>query len=615
LKTRIQSIIIALFSFFFVSAQSCGGLEWVGAESGQERAIIYVHPELNGRYKKEIDQLRSDIEKSSRVLLRIVNNERRIPKNLNVLAIVPSNLAKQYLPTISQLDSSEYLIQSNGSYLILTANDVKDKWAWSQGILRLNQELTGSLWLWPGEVGKHVPAKSKISFCSDKQILVKNHLKKWIYFTAKEKRTEIVDWMNWYGLPVRPSFRGGHAFKNWEGKYTSTNPEIFATQKGIGKNSKPSAFSKFVLSEQSYQNLILQEWRSAGRPNIWNVSPNDGLGFDVSSATRAWDPAWMSAIEDKKLTDGICDLNGQMRDCNFTPRYLRLWSELLATMRKENPKAKLSAYAYGYYRKLDSTDSVPDGLVIELIDEYDFVNLQSWINSGAEVYLRPNWWHMGGAAPFMRPNQEGGFIEDALKKGVSGVSMDALLGYWGVQGVNYYVSTRLIQRPDLTTKKVIEEYASAFEGAEKEILAYLEYVENFSLSLGIPPIMGSRGVQYFGPYKKKWEEKGARIRPLKGSYVIASSLYDDEFLKEARKLLAKASGNSANAEAQLKIDFLKSGLDSFEIIRDYIAGGNATGKQIPSNQKELSAALEVFHVQYVLSQDNVMDRLARFGKL
>ena len=186
------------------------------------------------------------------------------------------------------------------------------------------------------------------------------------------------------------------------------------------------------------------------------MSPNYGLGFDVSTTTRAWDPDWMDAVQDKKLTDGICDLNGQMRDCNFTPRYLHLWSQLLTAMRQENPKVKLSAYAYGYYRKLDLNDNVPAGLVIELIDEYDSVNLQNWILSGAEVYLRPNWWHMGGAAPFMRPKQEGGFLEDALKKVVAGVSMDALLGYWGTQGVNYYVSTRLVQRPDLSTQEVLK---------------------------------------------------------------------------------------------------------------------------------------------------------------
>ena len=613
LKTRIQAIVVAFFSFFFVNAQSCSGPEWMGVESGQEKAVIYVHSELKGLYKKEIEQLRIDIEKSSGVLLRVVSNEQGIPKNLNVLAIVPATIARQYISTLKSLDSSEYLIQSNGKYLILTANELKDKWAWSQGILRLNQELTGSVWVWPGDLGKYVPAKSKIVFCSDRQILAGQNLKKWVYFTAKDKRQDVIHWMDWYGLPIRPEFRGGHAFKGWEMKYANSNPEIFAVQKGIGKNSKPSEFSKFVLSEPNYQNLIIQEWRAAGRPDFWNVSPNDGLGFDVSATTRAWDPDWMDAVQDKKLTDGICDLNGQMRDCNFTPRYLHLWSQLLTAMRQENPKVKLSAYAYGYYRKLDLNDNVPAGLVIELIDEYDSVNLQNWILSGAEVYLRPNWWHMGGAAPFMRPKQEGGFLEDALKKGVAGVSMDALLGYWGTQGVNYYVSTRLVQRPDLSTQEVLKEYASAFEGAEKEILDYIEYVENFSLSLGIPPIMGSRGDQYFGPYKREWEKSGSKMRPLKGSYVIASSLYDDEFLKEARKLLTKASEKAANPQAQARIDFLKSGLDSFEIIRDFITGSNSSSKPIPSNRKELSAALEVYDSQYVLSIDNVMDRLSRFG--
>ena len=606
---------IAIFSVFFINAQSCNGVDWIGVEAGQEKAVIYIHPELKAVYKKEIEQVRKDIEKSSGVLLRMVSNEQGIPKNLNVLVIAPSDVAKQYLPSLANLDSSEFLIQSGGRFLLLTANEVKDKWAWSQGILRLNQELTGSLWLWPGDLGKYVPTRSKISFCSDKQIRVKKSLKKWVYFTAKDKSQELNDWMEWYGIPIRPEFRGGHAFKNWEVKYANSNPEIFASEKGIGKNSKPSDFSKFVLSEPSYQNLILQEWRAAGRPNFWNVSPNDGLGFDTSPATRAWDPAWMSTVQDAKLTDGICDQNGQMRDCNFTPRYLRLWSDLLTEMRKENPTVLLTTYAYGYYRKLDPSDTVPQGLVIELIDEYDMGNLQNWINSGASVYLRPNWWHMGGAAPFMRPNQEGSFLEDAMKRGVEGVSMDALLGYWGTQGVNYYVSTRIVQRKDLTTTEAISEYCSAFEGAEKEILEYIQYVENFSLSLGIPAIMGSRGDQYFGPYKKEWEKRGSRMRPLKGSYSIASGLYDDEFLKEARKLLSRASEKAANSESQARIDFLKSGLDAFELIRDFIAKGNKSAKPIPSNRKEMSLALEKYHNEHVLSLENVLDRLGRFGKL
>jgi hypothetical protein len=150
---------------------------------------------------------------------------------------------------------------------------------------------------------------------------------------------------------------------------------------------------------------------------------------------------------------------------NLARRFVRFWNELLVRMRKENPEVTISTYAYSCYREPPGDVKLEPGMVVGLVNSYSGTAVwQKWNEAGARLFLRPNWWHVGGSAPHIPLHAQGEYFRYAQAHSMIGFDFDRLRGEWGTQGALYYLVARLSVRPDLSIDQVIDEYVSALVG-------------------------------------------------------------------------------------------------------------------------------------------------------
>jgi hypothetical protein len=253
---------------------------------------------------------------------------------------------------------------------------------------------------------------------------------------------------------------------------------------------------------------------------------------------------------------------------------------MLDTMREENPDVTLTTLAYANYRlahpemePLGYEDALTISLVPDNWTEEEYRSLSEWQRIGATVIMRPNFWFVGYAAPYMPLHEAGRFWEHALDTGIIGWYSN-MLGYWGSQGPYYYLVTRLCARPDLTVDEVLDEYTSAYGAAAPAIDDYLTYWERVTEEADWPDWAGHFQTED-GWFEQQMEKYDLNAHPFWSSWSILPLLYTDERLAEARAVLDRAEALAQDQMALQRIEFLRDGLLHLELSRDAVELANA----------------------------------------
>jgi hypothetical protein len=427
----------------------------------------------------------------------------------------------------------------------------------------------GVLWLWPGKLGTVVKKKNTLSIDRNIDKVVRPNLERRIlkYWGRDE---EVFDWVDSHMLGSRSDFKFGHAFRDWWNKYHESFPEYFAVPPQEFNQPWPNSKQvKLNIGNPSVESQILMEWIEAGKPNNWNVAPNDGIGWCTSAESRKLDPLDYNIISSKDIWLG---------KENLTQRYFSFWNSLLRKMELINPDITLSINAYGVLRDFPTDITPPSNLVVSVVNSYN--SYESWIKwegAGAKLMLRPNWWHVGGCAPHLPLHKAGNFFKFAYRHGMIGFYFDSLLGYWGCQGVYYYLIARLSENPNLAVDNIIGEFCSGFGNAAPEIKRYISYWENFTTKAAYPiPAGGIVSIDIEGLYVKAVQKHNLPLHPIKGSWTIIPYLYTDEVLAPAFNILDQAYvlAKRDDKEVLERINYLYNGLVYLRNIRNYLIDGD-----------------------------------------
>jgi hypothetical protein len=274
-------------------------------------------------------------------------------------------------------------------------------------------------------------------------------------------------------------------------------------------------------------------------------------------------------------------------------------------MREINPNAHLQTYAYSAYMSAPPVESgvtVHNGIIAGFVAyPWSRDDWQAWSSAGASLYLRPNWWDYEAGAPALALHREGGFFAFTRENGSVGFDFDSIIGYWGTQGLRYYMIARLSSRPDLTVDDVIDEFVSAFGAAAPAIRDYISYWEAFTESVGYPRISGDVPD---GLYATTIQEHGLSTNISRGSFQVIPYLYTDEVLGTARGFLDAASALAVDEDAPVKarIEFLRDGLAELEKVRDVMQLGYADRE----SAEFLQAADELKQMRVDLTERHVV---------
>lgn len=478
----------------------------------------------------------------------------------------------------------------------------------------------GVRWLWPGEAGTHVPRHSELQVPAlavrTQPDLEQRCLLAWVvareqdpYQSGQVLRTseqvcrDAILWGYRHLLGSRTSLRFNHSFAHWWDTYHEAHPEWFAKPPAGQQQPYPQPRRvKLCVSHPGVAEQIVQEWRDAGRPESWCVGPNDGSGWCTCDKCCA--------------LDGIEQDRDDMwfhRGVNLTGRYTHLWNTLLPRLRAERADVRLTCYAYSAYRDTLPDTRVAEGMLLAVVHTYDERARQQWSNwsaAGAKLFLRPNWFHMGGCYPHLPLHAAGEYFRFARDHSMVGFVFDSLLGYWSTQGPFYYLIGRLGCRADLTVDEVLDEYCSAFGAAADVVRQYLDYWEQHTEELACPvPAGGAISQDENGLHERTCADMGIGNHPLFASWLVLPTVARDEVLQPARDLLDQARKTEPAPEVLARVNFLQDGLDHLVRIRDLIELCYA--EALPEGVSE--ADVERCRLDLIRRQDELTSRHVVWG--
>lgn len=429
----------------------------------------------------------------------------------------------------------------------------------------LSQKI-GVRFLWPGDCGTAVPALSQIVIDRG-EINFRPALIMRAFFQNKAPES-VRAWTDKHYLSEErapQNMKKVHAFKDWYKKYSSSRPELFAVNPkgGIEPISKDPTRAKLRNSSPAVLAAIREEYVREGRPDYFCISPTDSAGYDTSDASMALDPEPYSKED---VWAGKVDL---------TDRHVKYYNSVLAELRKENPQVEIIVNAYAAMRNVPKTARLtPGAFHVQMIPTWypdDYPTWLGWSEQASAMYLRPNWPHNGGSSPFYPLHKIGATIEFAYAHKMQGMSVDALLGYFGMRAPFYYLIVRKMAHPEIPTAVILDEFTSGFGAAKDEIKAYVQYWEDYSEKMAMPVSAGGgQGGDPNGLYLTTMAREKLPDNPLVGSWFMMPYLYTDEVIQPAMDILEKAQAKATGADRE-RVQYLIDAYVPYKMQRDLIA--------------------------------------------
>lgn len=594
---------------------------------GRAAALIVLDPQADESIKDAVRRFTETVKRSTGATLPVMTpeEETKIDASLARVFVGDSPRAAHEGLDSRSLPPETWRIQAGDSKVFVIGAADGPAFKSNPGVVsrptlwalnHLLEEQLGVRWLWPGELGTYVPRRRDLVIpradltrqpaLEFRSLRLLNRPGK-PFASADSRldqkiRREAIEWAENHESGSRSEIVFGHNFGHWWKKYSKDHPDYFAELPAPHQQPfpKPGAV-KLRLANPAVIEQIAREYEEAGRPRYWNVSPNDGSGFDISASTRAWDiPA------DQNIQEILT------ARANLTARYVRFWNLIYERLRQINPDVVLVTYAYSSYRTAPPAERpLTARAVIQIVDRLDgFENWKGWATYAEGLFLRPNWWHQGADAPYLPLKPAYEFLRFAAEHRMRGLDMDSILGYWATQGPNYYLAARQMSRPDISLETVLAEYTSAFGKAAPKIREYLDYWQKLTLEYNYA--LNATGSEE--PENSRYQ---ALVRAgkvprsiLNGSKYALPYLYSDEVLTPALHMLDEAEAliGESDSEALRRVAFLRKGLDSLKATREQIRLGQKL-KLSPSSEaldefSKASHALESLREQ--LSSEHVI---------
>lgn len=443
------------------------------------------------------------------------------------------------------------------------------RWA-INGVL---EKQLGVRWLWPGDLGTYVPRHQDFTFpAGDRTYQPRLKMRTLVIQPMREAneqviRKEALKWVSNHQGGERGKIPLNHAFDDWWDKYREKHPDYFVKPPAGQAEKKPPYF-KLSLGNPKVLDQIVADYEAAGRPRYWNVTPNDGVGFDVSDEVRSWDiPA------DQPVMD---IWNGK---ANLTARYVKWWNLVYERLAAMNPDVTLVTMAYSCYENPPPVERpLKARSIIGVVPDFRSYDVWSgWAAQADEFILRPNWGWYGANAPYLPLREMAGYLKFASENKLVGFYLDAIIGFWGTQGLNYYLLARLMAHSELSVEEIVTEYCSAFGAGAPKIREYFDYWQK--LAEEWPQGYGKDRVLN-GKYDALVKQGKIMDNPFIGPRQALRYIYTDEVLQQAFGLLDEADaliGNIKSEEAE-RVDFLRQGLNEMKIFRDALTLGEQLEK-------------------------------------
>jgi hypothetical protein len=550
--------------------------------NGKANSIIIMENAKHSLTKEAADALQALVFKSTGVRIPMGDSTTRVTAPTVAIRIGDSRAAKALGLNGYSLPWDHFRIKTSGNNVFIIARNTKAN-ALKYAVEHLMDHYAGVRWLWPGEIGTYIPKRTSIMMPhqdytweplgTQRQVADRLPGKSKLLTSAQYSKMyrEAMEWQSVFRMNTTVMTITSHNFTDWWHKHSKNHPEYFAHTPAGSKYKQPfegkPEMVKLCNSNDGVIRQIVADYKREGSPAIWGAGQNDGNGYCICANCLALD-------EVKGARNVVRVFEGEE---SLTLRHMKWWKRILTELRKVNPKVKLMIISYGANKAPPPPEWIPNSdYIVTSVSASSPEGKEWWLqwsSKGAEISLRPNWWHTGTHAPWLNFREEGEFTKFAIANGMSGFRQDELKGDWGAQGLRYYTFARLTVRPDLSIEQILEEYCSAFGSAKNLIKQYFNYWDAYDKKAAYPWIIG--GFEFRpGPslYVNAFRKNKVHPHPLNGSYEALHYLYPDSILAPAISILNQADVAAANDPAEVKerIRFLRDGLRHVAQSRDTI---------------------------------------------
>ncbi len=532
---RIIATSLLLFAFSNLQAALL-------VKNGTAKAQIVLPKKALYAEKTAASELRFLIKKSSGAELPIVTADKLQP-GLLPIRIGRAAAGESVAPNVGR-------IISNDRELLLYGGDNAQSMSTSAAstgslfaVYELAEKILQVRWLWPddryGIVVKKmadidIPEMDEKVVPALENVRIRHFPIQWGRRAARIHSTPI----------ILPRGRGGHAFVGWYKIYGKTHPEFFAlSAKGrLNKNDGPMCVANPALHKEIIRIWQEERARNPGKRVDINLCENDCKGSCICKLCKAWDAP-------------------DSPEGDVSERYARFYKTIYEIASKIDPEVRVYGYAYSNYVNAPRHFKLPKNVMISYVPS----PMQPYSKSARKLVLgRINDWVKSGCTLSYRPNLLGGYampeqISDdyyaefqAMRQAnMKNIDIDGPNCSFATQGVYLYVLARMMLNPTAKLEDLKEEYYSAFGPCAKEIKAYWEYWNRYTLD----------NAELFHSIPKKYNP--IRFGIFFGFHYAfyAHRLFPDKVFVPAIKLIDKAIEAAKNSPEDLeRVKFLKAGL-------------------------------------------------------
>lgn len=606
-----RCLFIILHVLVLLTAVSAHALPLV--EQGQPRAMLVTADEPSPIARYAAEELAHHVEKATGVALAIVGESQAPVEGRHVyIGVTEAARAQGIRP--DELPPDALLLRSVGNNLyVLGIEDDQDPLDQSArsgtlyGVYELLHRYVGVRWLWPGDLGTHIPRTNTIRVPDGLDEVVEPALRfrrfrtrrvRWqasnynaqlgrLAFSRQGSRdydTDLHVYLRRHRVgETEPKPPVGHYFAGWWERYGEEHPEWFMMRadgergpesdaRGADDQSpSPQRHVGMCVSNPELHRYIVE--------HAWDGGPYLRLGevdrriFCQCENCLAWDGP--------QPEDPPHVARNLYRPRVVTDRYARFWKTIQQMARKRNPDVVVTTFLYWNYLPVPPSgielneniygEYVPWGQsevtyfpMSEEAYAWNEQQWEGWHKTGITMAYRPNYFHGGYVMPHLSTRQVAEFFQFAYRHGMIGFDQDSLHGHWATRGPMLYLHMRLAVDPDADIADIRREYFAAFGPAAEHVERYFDY----------------------------WEEY-ARDRPGGALYspVNAPVAYPAEVFPPARRILEEAREAARQddlPEYARRVAFLEAGLEHARLTAHFI--GFLDRGQAPGDPRQLAEA-------------------------
>lgn len=536
---------------------------FASAVSAAESLAIIIPDRPKSVEKAAAEELQYHLEKSTGARIPVIPEKELHAGIGGGFYLGATRAAAKLKPDASGCPLNSYQIKASGGFLYIVGRDnTRDEKRPDAapgtlfGVYHYLRHVMGVRWLWPGESGEYIPKRSS-AIINDSADGIHRPAFRFVRATAFKTADEIrwgrrvmqtseADFMQHYGGTY------GHVFGKWAGLYGKEHPEWFALREDGKRDVR--RHSAMCVSNDGFQEQIIANWwkgqsKYPEADFLINVKENDTQSRCNCGNCRALDG------EDKRGPTGRYALYRNEGD-----RYAKFYKMVYDKAVKLKPDAGVSLYAYQSYfyapRQVKLNSRFYVGLVPDIpfprrpgYDKWLRGEYRAWHDSGASLYLRPNYFYGGYCMPEVWYDQYAGELNYLRGLGCIGVLIDGPSLMWASRGLDTYIMGHLCVEPDTDPKKLADEYCEAFGAAAGEVARYFEYWRNYLRD------NTDRINDIYEESARQWYFHGFHYA------AYAHRIFPAAELEKGRPFLERAAALAKGAPEEAKVDFLRRGLE------------------------------------------------------